>query len=126
MTRPIGLLFALLWSATAAIAGEADDLSGPEIKALFSGATMRGTFVADGSAWAETTTKSGRVLDVLKGRKHVGAWFVKDDWMCYVYYGNPPAKPCYVIAQDGNLFWFRDSQSGEIVARAKKDKLSRR
>lgn len=120
----IGLI--MLSSGSMAWAGEAKDLTGREIKDLFTGATLRGTFVADGSAWAETTTQSGRVIDLLKGRKHVGAWYVKDDHLCYVYYGRPPAKPCYVIALDDRVIWFRDVASGEITARATKVVTSRR
>jgi hypothetical protein len=126
MTKLLGLVSAFVLTGSMAWADAGKPLSGREIELLFSGAAMRGDFVADGSAWAERTTKSGRVLDLLQGGRHVGAWFVAGDRMCYVYFGKPPATPCYVIANAGGEIQFIDPKDGRLVARAKSIKRSRR
>jgi hypothetical protein len=117
---------AVLGSLGSAMAAPPEPLKGAQIEALFSGATMRGDFLADGSAWAERTTKSGRVLDMLQGGKHAGAWFVAGDRMCYIYFGKPPSQPCYVILRDGNTILFHDPKTGAAIARATSVEPSRR
>jgi hypothetical protein len=105
---------------------KAPHLYGKELETLFSGATMRGYFVEGGAAWAERTTKSGRVLDLLQSGKHAGAWYVAGDRICYVYFGKPPSTPCYMIVRDGSGLVFYDPQDGRAVARATSVEPSRR
>lgn len=125
-TLAIATAFLTIALPTAALAGVAQRLTGSEIETLFSGATMRGDFVADGSPWAERTTNSGRVLDLLQGGKHVGAWFVAGDRMCYIYFGKPPSTSCYAIDRDGDALIFSDGNTGKVIARATSVELSRR
>jgi hypothetical protein len=111
----------------AAFAGGAERLTGREIEELFTGTTMSGDFPENGARWSERTTKSGRVLDLLNGGKHVGTWFVAGNLICYVYYGQPPSKPCYMIGRDGKgTVLFHLSTDGSLVARATHIKRSRR
>ena len=120
------VVIAVSLSVSSAWAGMPVRLTGVEIETLFSGATMRGDFVADGSPWAERTTNSGRVLDLLQGGKHIGAWFVAGDRMCYIYFGKPPSTPCYAIDRDGDVLIFSDGKTWEAIARATSVKPSRR
>jgi hypothetical protein len=121
------LAIAVLAFCSNAMAGGAERLKVREIEELFSGATMSGDFPENGARWSERTTNSGRVLDLLQGGKHVGTWFVAGDLICYVYYGNPPSKPCYLIGRGGNGdVLFHDSRDGRLVARATEVKRSRR
>lgn len=121
----VALASLLLMSA--AFAGGAERLTGREIEDLFAGTTMSGDFPENGARWSERTTKSGRVLDMLNGGKHVGTWFVAGNLACYVYYGQPPAKPCYMIGRDGKgTVLFHLSTDGSLVARATQIKRSRR
>lgn len=112
------LAAAAVFLAQASWAGGARDLSGPEVQALFAGAAMYGDFPDDGSTWAERTTRSGRVLDLLKGGKHVGSWTVTGDEICYVYFGRPPLRPCYQIQRSGGEVHFIDPSNGALLARA--------
>lgn len=116
----------MMYLISGAWPGNAVRLTGVEIETLFSGASMRGDFVENGSAWAERTTKSGRVLDQLQNGKHVGAWFVAGDLMCYIYFGKPPSTPCYAIMRDGHVLLFQEPRTGETFARATSVEPSRR
>jgi hypothetical protein len=119
--------FVMLMLSASAFAGGAERLTGREIEDLFAGTTMSGDFPADGARWSERTTRSGRVLDMLNGGKHAGTWFVAGNLICYVYYGQPPAKPCYMIGRDGKgTVLFHLSTDGSLVARATLIKRSRR
>jgi hypothetical protein len=126
MISALAFAAGLAFATPVAWPGNATRMTGVEIETMFSGATMRGDFVSDGSAWAERTTKSGRVLDLLQNGKHVGAWFVAGDQMCYIYFGKPPATPCYAIMRDGDVLRFENARTGEAIARATSVQTSRR
>lgn len=126
MKSTLALVLGLAFTTSAAWSGDSIRITGVEIETLFSGATMRGDFAADGSAWAERTTKSGRVLDLLKGGKHAGAWLVAGDRICYIYFGKPPAQQCYAIEQKDGIVLFIDPQTGDTIARATSVTRSRR
>jgi hypothetical protein len=124
--RAFAFATTLCFLAIGAQATQPGRLSGREVETLFSGASMYGDFSADGSKWAERTTRSGRVLDLMNGGKHVGAWFVAGDRMCYIYFGKPPATPCYAIGDNDGEILFIDPKDGRLVARAERVERSRR
>lgn len=126
MRSAAAFVIGIALAAPGALAGEPSRMTGAQIETLVSGATMRGDFVSDGSAWAERTTKSGRVMDLLQNGKHVGAWFVAGDRVCYIYFGKPPSTPCYALKWDGDVLIFTESRSGQIIARATAIERSRR
>jgi hypothetical protein len=114
------------WSLNASLAGEPHRLDGREIETFVAGTALWGDFAADGSKWAERTTKSGRVLDLLQGGKHVGAWFVAGDRMCYIYFGKPPSQPCYSVARENGNMLFYSTQTGELIAKSTRVEPSKR
>lgn len=96
MTRIAGR-FALL--ATVLLVGAApghagDEMTGSEIKSLFSGNTVTGAMVDSGN-YTEFYQADG----VIKGDGYTGVWSVSDDSMCFQY-GSDPRK-CWQVREAG-------------------------
>jgi hypothetical protein len=111
------MLMALFLAAIGSATLEPGRLSGPDLRDYFAGTSVYGRFTGTGQAWAERTTRDGRVYDLLRGGRHSGAWAVQDDALCFIYFGPAAKVQCYAVALEGGNPVYRDARTGEPVAK---------
>jgi hypothetical protein len=108
-------LFISLLVATTAQA-EAIKLSGPEIFAALSDATL---YAGDKSNIEQIFQKSGQTVYIENGQLSQGTWFVEDDKYCSTW---PPgtSKSCFDVTRDGEVITFIGSSGKTYPMRTKK------
>jgi hypothetical protein len=122
--RMMLFLAALCLSVAPAWGADGIRLTGVQAQETFTNARMTGV-LSDGTKWSEKTTADGRVLDLLHGRKLLGAWAVQGERVCYTYYGSPSNHVCYDLYSLDGQFLFYEAETGELSARTTKVVLGR-
>lgn len=89
----------------------ANQLSGENIRAIFSGATMDGAYNFGRNGLAESFyTEEHRADGTLTykeaGEIEPGRWFVRKDALCYMYPSNQLAGGCFRVYQIKNCYYF--------------------
>jgi hypothetical protein len=96
------LLATLLWATTPAFAGPVK-LSGPEIKALFSGNTVHGTW-AGKEYWSFFGADGWTTYRAAGGKPADGRWGASATQYCSTW--DPGGSSCYDIYRDGDqILW---------------------
>lgn len=113
------------WLLPVLIAGSAaaETLKGPEIKALFTDATVEGIY-AGGGSFSEYHAPDGRALGNNGFALNVDAcWNTDGDAVCY-HYGPPKDRRtyCFTVEKVGERYNLRTSDTGRLNAVASIDK----
>lgn len=105
------------------LGAQAQMLTGPEIKELFSGNTVAGIYVG-GNFFSEFHSSDGRALGDNGYTLNVDAcWNTDGDKACY-HYGQPKDRRtyCFTVEKNGDSYTLRTSDTGRLNAVASIEK----
>lgn len=117
----IGLpTFAVGQSQDTDIRENANQLSGTDIKSVFSGVTMDGAynFGRNGKAqsfYTEKHNSDGTLTYTEDGETEPGRWFVRNDALCFMYPSNRIAGGCFRVYQIKNCYYFYSTSRRQVA-----------
>jgi hypothetical protein len=114
MTRA---LLAALIVMLAPVGAAAERLAGPEIRSLFTGNTIAGTYVG-GRSFSEYHAADGRALgDNGYGLNVDACWNTDGDKVCYHYGPQKDRRTyCFTVDRIGGALWLRMADRGDLNA----------
>jgi hypothetical protein len=117
MIRSAILAICHIFAASATSLAQSQRLTGPEIRALFTGNTVSGMYLY-GGVFSEYHAADGRALGDNGLTLNTDAcWNTDGDRVCY-HYGRPPERRtyCFHVEREGNRLDLRVSETGRINA----------
>ena len=101
------------------IRGNADQLTGEQIKSVFSGVTMDGAynFGRRGKAQSFYTEKhnpDGTLVYTEDEMVEPGRWFIRKDSLCFMYPSNQMSGGCFRVYQIKNCYYFYSTRQRQI------------
>lgn len=109
------VLVVLCFNMVAKAEVEQRRLTGDEIVAIFSGATLFGKYTNGRPDWAEESAVTGQLYDVDLNWQIVGTWGTIDDLICYTYW-TTGLQHCFDVYQEGGQLFFYEPGTDELIA----------